>query len=148
MTMTRPDTPHHTLFLMRHAKTEGYNELGDKARGLTSRGRDQAGDAGLELAVGAHRERAQQHLRWPSVADAEGRVTVIVEMEGDPVAVVEAEQGRSLSPEERGDLAARLEQAQASVVGAIADAGGDVQAQMQSAFHLSLIHISEPTRPY
>ncbi len=50
MTMTRPDTPHHTLFLMRHAKTEGYNELGDKARGLTSRGRDQAGDAGLELA--------------------------------------------------------------------------------------------------
>lgn len=48
--MNRPETPRHTLFLMRHAKTEGYNELGDKARGLTSRGRDQARDAGLELA--------------------------------------------------------------------------------------------------
>lgn len=48
--MTRPDAQRHTLFLMRHAKTEGYNELGDKARGLTARGREQAREAGLELA--------------------------------------------------------------------------------------------------
>lgn len=71
----------------------------------------------------------------PSAIGADGRVTVIVELEGDPVAVVEAEEGRELSTSEREDIADSLEDAQEVVVDAIVDAGGEVSAQMHSAYN-------------
>lgn len=66
---------------------------------------------------------------------ADGLVTVVVEMSGDPVAVVEAEQGRELSEGERGDVKGRLKDAQQPVSAAIEDKGGTVQAEMQSAYN-------------
>ncbi len=66
---------------------------------------------------------------------ADGLVTVVVEMTGDPVAVVEAEQGRELSDGERGDVKSRLKDAQEPVSAAIEDKGGSVQAEMQSAYN-------------
>lgn len=67
--------------------------------------------------------------------DADGLVSVVVEMTGDPVAVVEAEQGRELSEGERGDVKSRLKDAQEPVTSAIEDKGGSVQAEMQSAYN-------------
>ena len=40
----------HTLFLMRHAKAESHSRVSDINRELAPRGRQQARDAGLELA--------------------------------------------------------------------------------------------------
>jgi len=71
----------------------------------------------------------------PSAIGADGRVTVVVEMTGDPVAVVEAEQGRELSDGERGDVRSRLKDAQQPVSAAIEQKGGTVQAEMQSAYN-------------
>lgn len=66
---------------------------------------------------------------------ADGQVKVIVEMTGDPVAVVEAEQGRSLSDGEAKGVRDTLEQAQGDVVEAIDAVGGEVEATMQSAYN-------------
>ncbi|MFN8086678.1 MAG: S8 family serine peptidase [Microbacterium sp.] len=65
----------------------------------------------------------------------DGHVTVVIEMEGDPVAVVEAESGRELSEGERDDVKSTLTDAQSEVVETVESTGGEVQAQMASAYN-------------
>ena len=67
--------------------------------------------------------------------DADGRVTVIIEMAGDPVAVVQAEKGRELTSSERSSVKGKLKKAQDSIRGSITGKGGKIQAQMQSAYN-------------
>ncbi|WP_461471285.1 S8 family peptidase [Microbacterium sp. HJ5] len=71
----------------------------------------------------------------PLSADADGNVTVVVELAGDPVAVVQAEKGRELTKAERTAIKKSLEQAQQPVVGAVEAEGGAVEATMQSAYN-------------
>lgn len=71
----------------------------------------------------------------PSAVGTDGKVTVIVEMEGDPVAVVEAEKGRDLTKSEQSTVRGDLKKAQEAVADTIEDTGGEVQAQMQSAYN-------------
>ncbi|RZI90743.1 MAG: peptidase S8 and S53 subtilisin kexin sedolisin, partial [Microbacterium sp.] len=70
-----------------------------------------------------------------SSIDANGRVTVIIEMSGDPVAVVQAEKGRKLTAAERSSVKGKLKKAQDSIRGSITGKGGKIQAQMQSAYN-------------
>jgi subtilisin family serine protease len=76
--------------------------------------------------------------------DANGRVTVILEMTGDPVAVVQAEKGRELTASERSSVKGKLKKAQDSIRGSITGKGGKVQAQMQSAYNG--IQVSVPAK--
>ena len=71
----------------------------------------------------------------PRSVDADGRVTVIIEMKGDPVAVVQAEKGRKLTASERSAVKGKLKKAQDSIRGSITGKGGKIQAQMQSAYN-------------
>nr|BFF08915.1 S8 family serine peptidase [Microbacterium flavescens] len=71
----------------------------------------------------------------PMSANASGDVTVVVELAGDPVAVVEAEKGRELSKAERTAIKKSLEKVQQPVVGAVEAEGGAVEATMQSAYN-------------
>ncbi|WP_448232063.1 S8 family serine peptidase [Microbacterium lacticum] len=66
---------------------------------------------------------------------ADGRVTVVIEMAGDPVAVVEAQKDGELSEGERDAVKDELKSAQDEISGEIADKGGEIQAQMQSAYN-------------
>jgi subtilisin family serine protease len=66
---------------------------------------------------------------------SDGRVTVIIEMSGDPVAVVQAEKGRDLTATERSNVKGKLKKAQDSIRGSITGKGGKIQAQMQSAYN-------------
>ncbi len=70
-----------------------------------------------------------------SAIASDGTVKVIIEMTGDPVAVVEAEQGRELSEGEKDQIKGDLEQKQAPVADAVAGTGGEVEAEMQSAYN-------------
>lgn len=67
--------------------------------------------------------------------DPDRQVSVVIEMEGDPVAVVEAEEGRSLSKTERTDVKKDLKAAQDAIRGGITQRGGKIRAQMQSAYN-------------
>ncbi len=71
----------------------------------------------------------------PKSVGADGRVTVIIEMTGDPVAVVQAEKGRNLTSSERSAVKSKLKKAQDSIRGSITGKGGKIQAQMQSAYN-------------
>ncbi len=71
----------------------------------------------------------------PASIGADGRVTVVIEMTGDPVAVVQAEKGRDLSSGERSDVKNKLKKAQDSIRGSITRKGGKIQAEMQSAYN-------------
>lgn len=71
----------------------------------------------------------------PAAIGTDGRVTVIIEMTGDPVAVVQAEKGRELSTNEKSDVRGKLKKAQDSIKGGITGSGGEIQAQMQSAYN-------------
>ena len=66
---------------------------------------------------------------------ADGRVTVVIEMKGDPVAVVEAQKDGELSEGERDAVKDELKSAQDEITGDITEAGGEIQAQMQSAYN-------------
>ena len=71
----------------------------------------------------------------PASVGADGRVTVIIEMTGAPVAVVQAEKGRDLTSSERSTVKSSLKKAQDSIKGSITGKGGKIQAQMQSAYN-------------
>ncbi|WP_233245540.1 S8 family peptidase [Salinibacterium hongtaonis] len=71
----------------------------------------------------------------PLSADSNGNVTVVVELAGDPVAVVQAEKGRDLTKAERSSIEKTLEAAQQPVVDEVAAQGGAVEATMQSAYN-------------
>ncbi|MFT3798239.1 S8 family serine peptidase [Microbacterium sp.] len=66
---------------------------------------------------------------------ADGRVTIVIEMTGDPVAVVQAEKGRDLTSAERNDVKNTLKKSQDAIRGSITGKGGRIQAQMQSAYN-------------
>lgn len=69
-----------------------------------------------------------------SIAD-DTRVNVILEMEGDPVAVVEAKAERVLSDSERTSIRSGLKSKQDAARAAISAKGGKVTGQMQSAYN-------------
>ncbi len=71
----------------------------------------------------------------PGSVRSDGRVTVVIEMTGDPVAVVEAEKGRDLTSTERRDVKGKLKKAQDSIRNSITGKGGRIHAQMQSAYN-------------
>lgn len=71
----------------------------------------------------------------PMAVGADGRVTVVVEMKGDPVAVVQAQDGRDLTTAERNTIKSTLKKAQDVVAGSIKSKGGQIQASMQSAYN-------------
>jgi minor extracellular serine protease Vpr len=63
------------------------------------------------------------------------QVTVILQLSGDPVAVVEGDQGRKLSPAEKKQVKAPLKAKQDAIVPQIQQLGGQVLAQYQSAYN-------------
>ncbi len=71
----------------------------------------------------------------PRSVSADGEVTVILQMSGDPVAVVQAEKGRKLTASEKKTVKGKLKKTQDAIADDIASAGGDIQAQMQSAYN-------------
>ncbi|WP_029145947.1 S8 family peptidase [Microbacterium luticocti] len=71
----------------------------------------------------------------PVGADPSRRVDVIVQMTGDPVAVVQADKGRELTKTERNSIKGKLKKEQDAVTGTIRAKGGTVEAQMQSAYN-------------
>ena len=62
-------------------------------------------------------------------------MTVVVEMKGDPVAVVQAQKGRDLTTAERNSVKSTLKKAQDAIAGSIKNKGGKIQANMQSAYN-------------
>ena len=91
-------------------------------------------DPASRFAASASHGAVDSSFRSAAVG-AGGRVTVVIEMTGDPVAVVQAEKGRELTPGERGDVKGKLKKAQDSIRGTITSKGGEIQAQMQSAYN-------------
>ena len=73
--------------------------------------------------------------KTPLSVGADGKVSVIVEMKGDPVAVVEAQKGSDLSTDEKSAIKDQLKDQQDAITGSIASEGGTVEATMQSAYN-------------
>ena len=71
----------------------------------------------------------------PRSVDADGKVRVMVQLTGDPVAVVQAKQGRRLSAEERSVVKQDLRRDQAALARTIQGKGGKVESQVQSAYN-------------
>jgi subtilisin family serine protease len=71
----------------------------------------------------------------PMAVSADGRVTVVVEMKGDPVAVVQADKGRQLTAAERSSIKKDLRKKQDAIAGDLTSHGGRIQGTMQSAYN-------------
>jgi subtilisin family serine protease len=71
----------------------------------------------------------------PGYADKDSKVTVMVELTGDPVAVVQAESDSTLSDAKTAQIRAGLKKSQDRVKAEIKDRGGKVLSQMQSAYN-------------
>jgi len=71
----------------------------------------------------------------PKGLSPDAKVQVMVEVAGDPVAVVEAERGRKLSSGERKSVRDKLRQTQDKVARTVTDRGGKVKSNMQSAYN-------------
>lgn len=71
----------------------------------------------------------------PLSVGADGRVTVVVEMKGDPVARVQAQKGRELTASERSSIKSSLKKNQDAVASSISKKGGKIEAKMQSAYN-------------
>lgn len=71
----------------------------------------------------------------PASADDTGRVTVMVELAADPVAVVEATTRGELTKAQRQRLKADRKAAQDALKPAIAELGGEVRSQVQTAYN-------------
>ena len=67
--------------------------------------------------------------------ESQSKSTVMVELQGDPVAVTEAKTEGSLSEAQEKDIESKLESDQGQVAKAIEAKGGQVEGQMQSAFN-------------
>ncbi|WP_026377580.1 S8 family peptidase [Aestuariimicrobium kwangyangense] len=70
----------------------------------------------------------------PGAANPDATVKVVVQLTADPVAVVEANQGK-LSKSQKAQLRSSLKASQEEVVKAVKAKGGRVEAQMQSAIN-------------
>lgn len=71
----------------------------------------------------------------PIAMDDSRNVNVMVQLEGDPVAVVQAEAGRELTRAERNAIKRQLKAEQDALKGRIAARGGEVTHQLQSAYN-------------
>ncbi|WP_342001577.1 S8 family serine peptidase [Microbacterium sp. LWH7-1.2] len=71
----------------------------------------------------------------PLSVGADGRVTVIVEMAGDPVAVAQAKKGSELTAAERKAIKSSLKKNQDAIAGTIKAKDGRIEATMQSAYN-------------
>lgn len=71
----------------------------------------------------------------PRSVGKDAKVQVIVEVAGDPVAVVESTKGRKLSTSERKTVRDNLRKKQDKVAKTITGKGGKVQSTMQSAYN-------------
>lgn len=71
----------------------------------------------------------------PLSVGADGRVTVIIEMAGDPVAVAQAKKGSKLSAAERKAIKNSLTANQDAITGSIKGKDGRIVATMQSAYN-------------
>lgn len=73
--------------------------------------------------------------RTPQALDATRRVDVMVQLSGDPVAVVEAKAGKKLTRERRNQVKTTLRKAQRALRSDIAAEGGKVVSELQSAYN-------------
>ncbi len=71
----------------------------------------------------------------PRSLSRDSKVQVIVEVEGDPVAVVESNEGRKLSASERKAVRDDLRKKQDKVARTVTGRGGEVRSTMQSAYN-------------
>lgn len=71
----------------------------------------------------------------PRSVDADGKVRVMVQLTGDPVAVVQARKGRKLTGRERSVVKQDLHQAQAALARTIKGRGGTIESELQSAYN-------------
>ncbi|MCW3156595.1 S8 family peptidase [Micropruina sonneratiae] len=71
----------------------------------------------------------------PSYLDSDAKVTVMVELTGDPVAVVEGQTGEKLSASRVTQIRSGLKKSQDRVKKEITGRGGKVFSQMQSAYN-------------
>jgi subtilisin family serine protease len=69
-------------------------------------------------------------------------VTVVVQLSGDPVAAVEGDQDRQLSPSEKNQIKSQLKSKQDAIVPQIQQLGGQVLGQYQSAYNGIKVRIS------
>ena len=83
----------------------------------------------------------------PIAMNDTGTVTVMVEMVGDPVAVVQAKVGRELTNAERQTIKAELRGRQDVAKGQIQALGGQVRSQMQSAYNGMRVDIARNAVP-
>ena len=74
-------------------------------------------------------------VKWTPLGLRDGATTVVVQLAGDPVAVVQGNAGRKLGKGEKDAIKAQLEAQQAGARGAIAKLGGTVLADYQSAYN-------------
>jgi len=79
----------------------------------------------------------------PKVVDSTAKVDVMVQLSGDPVAVVQAKAGHQLSKAERDTAKAKVRDAQNAITGAIAAKGGKVEKQLQSAYNGIRVRIQQ-----
>lgn len=97
---------------------------------------DETGDAGsLADLVQAAPSTGTVQGTYEPLFDADRQVTVMVELEDDPVAVVEANAGDQLSDAKAEEIQADLKQDQSAVAAVIEAKGGSVESQMQSAYN-------------
>ncbi|PFG18022.1 PA domain-containing protein [Propionicimonas paludicola] len=71
----------------------------------------------------------------PRSLDGSKKVDVMVQLTGDPVAVVQAKAGGSLTGSQRTAVKAKLRKAQDALTGEITAGGGKVVAKLQSAYN-------------
>ena len=72
---------------------------------------------------------------WTPVGLRGGETTVVLQLSGDPVALVQAEKGRKLSKSEKQAVRIQLKAAQDGLRGGIAKLGGTVLAEYQFAYN-------------
>ncbi|MBA2266688.1 MAG: S8 family serine peptidase, partial [Chloroflexi bacterium] len=81
----------------------------------------------------------------PLSVDDSRTVTVMLEMRGDPVAVVESRAAnRQLSRAQRDAVRTELKARQDAITGEIANRGGRVLSQLQSAYNGIRVHVARP----
>jgi len=71
----------------------------------------------------------------PRAMQRDGKINVMVQLSGDPVAVVQAKADHRLSKAERDSVRATLRKAQSAITDDIKAKGGKVDAQLQSAYN-------------
>ncbi len=78
----------------------------------------------------------------PSIIDKAGKVNVMVELKGDPVAVVEAKADRKFSSSDRKRVKQTLRKAQDAIADDISARGGKVLSHLQSAYNGMRVQIA------